>query len=248
MIIPPKITKLPVIWEMRKLVLYFYSSLKAIFIFRSICIIYDSIRYFPIWWKYLQKEGDPLKNDLPWITFKAAQFLEKILKNDLIVFEYGSGSSTLYFSRRVAMLVSIEHDPDWYNHIQQTINELAITNTKCKLIEPELLSENQSTDYLSQSTLYLNKHFEFYVKSIDTYPDRYFDIILIDGRSRPKCIAHAKNKIKQGGYLVVDNSERTYYFEGNDFLWDKKEWKINHFTGPVPYSFDFSKTSFFQKK
>jgi len=248
MIISPKITHLPVIWEIRKFALYSLSSLKALFKFRSIVVIYDSIIDFPVWWKHQQRKNEPLKTDLPWITFKAERFLRKILRKDMIVFEYGSGSSTLYFSRRVARIFSIEHHREWFEHIQQILSEQSIKNADCRLIEPETLTENQPNVYLSSSSLDKNKSFESYVKSIDAFPDEYFDIVVVDGRSRTNCIAHAKTKIKQGGYMVVDNSERAYYFDGNDFLSNKKEWEALHFIGSVPYSFGFSKTSFFHKK
>ena len=248
MIIPSKIAQLPVVWEIRKLTLYSLFSLKALFRFKSIAIIYDSIIYFPAWWKNLQKKNEPLKNDLPWITFKAERFFRKILRKDMIVFEYGSGSSTLYFSRRVTHVLSIEHDRDWFDHIQQILDEQAIKNVDSRLIEPEKLTEYHATGYLSSSSSDENVSFESYVKSIEAFPDGYFDIIMIDGRSRTACISHAKSILKQGGYMVVDNSERTYYFDGNEFLSNEKEWEPFHFVGPVPYAFEFSKTSFFRKK
>ena len=247
MIIPPKIAGLPVIWELRKLTLYSISSIKALFKFRNISLLWDSIVYFPVWWKYQQKKNEPLKNDIPWITFSAERFLRKILRKDMIVFEYGSGSSTLYFSRRVAQVFSIEHHRGWFENIQKTLEEQATKNVDNKLIEPETLDGNRVTGYISWNPLYKGISFESYVKSIDAFPDGYFDAVIIDGRARTDCIAHAKNKIKKGGYLVVDNSERTYYFNGNDFLSDEKEWKSYHFTGSVPYSFEYSKTSFYRK-
>ena len=248
MIIPPKIARLPVIWELRKATLYGISSVAALFKFRKISIIWESMIYFPVWWKFHQKKNEPLKNDHPWITFKAERFLRMMLRKDMIVYEYGSGSSTLYFSRRVAQVFSIEHHRDWFENVQQTIEKQSIRNVDFRLIEPETVSENQATGYLSYHHLYKNKRFESYVKSIDAFPDEYFDLVMIDGRARTECIARAKNKIKQGGNLVVDNSERTYYFDGNDFLFNKKEWRSFHFIGPVPYGFGFSKTSFFQKR
>jgi hypothetical protein len=246
MIIPSKIARLPIIWELRKLTLYSLSLLKALFKFRNVSL-YDSAIYFSVWWKYQKKKNDPLKNDHPWITFKAEEFLRKILQKDMTVFEYGSGSSTLYFSRRVAHVYSIEHHLEWFEFLCKILKKKKIKNVDCRLIEPETLNENQAVDYFSCSPSYENKNFESYVKSIDTFPDEYFDIVMVDGRSRTACITHAKNKIKIGGYLIVDNSERAYYFSGNDFLKSEKEWESTHFTGPVPYTFEYSKTSFFQK-
>jgi len=244
MIIPPKIARMPIVWELRKLTLYGLSVLNAVFKFRSISLVYDSIIYFPVWWKYYRKKNEPLKSGQPWISFKAERFLRRILHKDMIVFEYGSGSSTLYFSQRVAQVFSVEHHSGWFEQLRQTLDEQAIKNVDYRLIEPEALDGNPTTCYCSCSPLYKDKSFESYVTSIDAFPDGYFDVVMVDGRSRNRCIAHAKNKIKQGGYLVVDNSERAYYFDGNDL----KEWKSCHFVGSGPYTIGFSQTSFFQKK
>ena len=247
MIIPPKIARLPVIWELRKLTLYFYFTIIAVIKFKKISLIWDSFIYFPVWWKYFRKNNEPLKNDHPWIAFKAERFLRKILQKNMFVFEYGSGSSTLYFSRRVAKVFSVEHHQGWFEQLRQILDQQAIPNVDSRLIEPEILNIKHTAGYLSSLPLYLNNTFETYVKSIDVFPDGYFDLIMIDGRARTDCIVHAKNKIKQGGYLVVDNSERAHYFAGNDFLWDAKEWETRHFVGSTPYSFACSRTSFFKK-
>ena len=247
MIVPKKISHLPVVWELRKLVLYCLTVIKATFRFKNPAIVVDSIIYFHIWWKNYQRKNEPLKNDFPWITFKAEKFLKTILHKDMIVFEYGSGSSTLYFSRRVKQVFSIEHDLQWFEHLRQVISQKPITNVECRLFEPKIYEPNEKSEYLSRHVSYKNKQFESYVKSIDAFPDEYFDLIVVDGRARTYCIAHAKNKIKQGGYLVIDNSDRDYYFDGNDYLWNQSEWKAIHFQGLIPYSFEFSKTSVFEK-
>ena len=55
--------------------------------------------------------------------------------------------------------------------------------------------------------------FERYVKSIDDYPDRFFDMVLVDGRARKFCLEHAPKKIRPGGYLLMDNSSTPEYLE-----------------------------------
>jgi len=50
---------------------------------------------------------------IPWISYPAIKMLEKILKPEMRVFEWGVGGSTLFFSARVRQLVSIEHDLQW---------------------------------------------------------------------------------------------------------------------------------------
>lgn len=50
-------------------------------------------------------DGEPY----PWLTYPAVQFLEGRIRAEFRVFEYGSGSSTLWWSRRVASVVSCDH-------------------------------------------------------------------------------------------------------------------------------------------
>ena len=45
-----------------------------------------------------------------------------------------------------------------------------------------------------------------------------FDIVLIDGRDRVRCAKNAISKLKSGGILIWDDSDRGYYEEGDIFL------------------------------
>jgi len=245
--LPPKIAQLPIIWELRKLALYKLSAIKTVLKYKRFAVFRDSFVYFPIWWKFQKRTNEPLKNDRPWITFSAEKFLRRILRKDMTVFEYGAGSSTLYFSRRVAQVFSIEHDREWFDYLQHEFEKQEITNVVCRLIEPEALDGKNENTYFSDSPPYKGKSFEAYVKSIDAFPNKHFDIVVVDGRARASCIAHAKNKVKSGGYLMVDNADREAYFKGNDFLFDENEWKAYDFVGAVPYQFDFAKTVFFER-
>lgn len=40
------------------------------------------------------------------------------------------------------------------------------------------------------------------------FPNEYFDLILIDGRVRMNCLKNATPKLKVGGVLIFDNSDR----------------------------------------
>lgn len=169
----------------------------------------------------------------------------------MIVFEYGSGGSTLFWSDKVKEVISVEHDRAWYSKIKQELSVREINNVSYFLLEPEndpdyeLKSSANPKDYISEDENAIGQKFERYVKKIDEYPDNYFDIILIDGRSRPSCIAHGMKKLKPQGYLVIDNSERSYYFKNFEF--SKSHWERKDFPGPSPYNYHFSKTTFLKK-
>ena len=46
---------------------------------------------------------------------------EEYIKDKNKVLEWGSGTSTLYFSKIVKQFVSIEHNTEWYNRISSQI-------------------------------------------------------------------------------------------------------------------------------
>jgi hypothetical protein len=167
------------------------------------------------------------------------------------VFEYGSGGSTLFWISNVQEVASVEHDTSWYSIMNKQFEGKAVPNFRYILAEPAKDPKysgkrfENPEDYISSDPVYKDKNFEQYAKSIDSYPDNYFDIVVVDGRARPSCIKHGIPKLKRNGWLIIDNSERTYYLA--PFHFDRNSWKISKFAGPVPYTRDFSETSFLKK-
>ena len=102
-------------------------------------------------------------------------------------------------------------------------------------------------DYVSGDRDSAGLSYERYVKAIDQYPEGYFDIVVVDGRVRNGCIKHAIPRVKLGGWLVVDNSDRRYYLESFPALQNPALWEKVEFQGPVFFQHAFGKTSFFRK-
>jgi hypothetical protein len=211
--------------------------------------LFSFIRYYPAWREHLRPGRNPVDDQTPWISFAAIAFLKKIVRKDMHVFEYGSGGSTMFWISRVQELVSVEHDLSWYKKMKEKLDGLS--NIKYILAEPvsdsrfrEKRFENPD-DYISADQEYAGKNFEQYAKCIDAFPDKYFDMIIVDGRVRPSCIRHSIPKLKKNGWLIIDNTERKYYMAGFPFA--KNSWKISKFAGPVPYVRDFSETSCLKK-
>jgi len=174
---------------------------------------FESIKLINEWLPTLLQDHSPLNDEIPWLTLKAIKWLEKNLKPNMTVFEYGSGGSTIFIAKRVSKIVSVEHDSFWYNKVLEVMKEKSIYNCKYILLEPDegdFKSEYGYKSYTSQKREYRNKNFRKYVQSIDRFENN-FDVILIDGRARPSCIAHAIPKIRPGGYLILDDSQRKRY-------------------------------------
>ena len=186
--------------------------------------------------KSLLPWNNPIKNKIPWITFKAIKWLEKYLKPNMIVFEYGSGGSTLFFKKLVKKIISIEHDRIWYKKMLKYLKTKNIYFNNYFLIEPKkLLIKDKEKKDNSRSTLktYSKLSFKKYVNSIEKYPQKYFDIIFIDGRARNSCVKKSLTKIRQDGIIILDNSERTIYHESILLL---SKYKRIDFYGFGPYS------------
>lgn len=62
----------------------------------------------------------------------------------------------------------------------------------------------------------------------------------IDGRARPSCLAHAWRKVKPGGHLLLDDSEREHYAAAARPL---AGWPRRDLFGPGPYLRIFFRTT-----
>jgi hypothetical protein len=136
-----------------------YSWIKALFKYRKLSIIWNAVIYFPKYYKSIRRHNDPLNYDQPWIVFEAKDFLDKILKKDMVVWEYGSGSSTLYFARRVKQVYSLENDKEWFDHLNARIAAEHVKNVHYTLVEAEKIS-NENSIYISKSTLNERRDFK----------------------------------------------------------------------------------------
>ena len=124
--------------------------------------------------------------DAPWLTENAVYILNSWLKPSDKGFEWGSGRSTLWLANRSASLVSIEHHEGWYNNVSSML---------------------KNNDLYEKVEYFRIDDGEEYESKIDEY-DYPFDYILIDGRRRLQCLKKAISKVKMGGILILDNSDR----------------------------------------
>lgn len=200
------------------------------------------------WLRSLRKDY-LLKQKQPWLVFDAIDFLNSLPLKGNRVFEYGSGGSTLFWLNHSAECVSIEHNPDWYKLMHPRFEGMDRIDHRLVLPEPEENKEAQDIAdpnlYLSEDILFKGYNFRNYVCQIDSFPDDFFDIVLIDGRARPACIMHSVVKVKRGGMLILDNSERDYYLSKTRNClgsFDEKE-----FRGAIPTNPLWSATTIFTK-
>jgi hypothetical protein len=186
----------------------------------------------------------------PWLVFDAIDYIKPRLFKGMNVFEYGSGGSTLFWLHYGANVISIEHDSQWHNFMKNKLQ--SNKSIDYRLIVPEIAKRNDldfdpsdPEKYFSTDEVYRDYQFRNYVTQIDSFPDQHFDFILIDGRARPSCIKHSISKVKVGGLIILDNSDRDYYLINNEESLENCL-KIE-FYGAVPENNIFSKTNIYTR-
>jgi hypothetical protein len=162
-------------------------------------------------------------NEQPWLPIEAIDFLYLNLNKKSIGFEYGSGSSTFWFSKFTDSIYSIENSSNWYFEISKKIEENSIENIfyfhrDCKMLPIWDIDLENTKEYVEYSSSIL----DFDIK---------FDYILIDGVARSLCIQNSINKLNSGGYLIIDNAERPGYWESMEKI--PKDWEILEFSNSV---------------
>lgn len=161
-------------------------------------------------WFISFRKGKPIDgagNPIPWITYPAISFLGNRVKKDMSVFEYGCGNSTLWWAGRVKHVISCEHDKQWYEEVKKAIPS-------------------------NVELFYANLNDGSYVKKVTEY-EKEFDIIILDGRDRVNCAKNTLHSLKESGVIIWDNSDRTSYREGFEYLFERGFKKID-FEGMGP--------------
>jgi predicted O-methyltransferase YrrM len=129
---------------------------------------------------------------VPWTPQSAVEILSDMLRTTDRCLEWGSGASTTWFADRTASIVSIEHDPDWFERVR---TQLAAHGADVEWVRL-LAVEPQGTPTESP-----------YVRVIDEFPDEELDVCFIDGEHRAACALESIPKLSSGGLLIVDDAQ-----------------------------------------
>lgn len=229
------------------------------FIFQSLWHSQNWSHFKAIWshksnWKNsFKRERNSVADEMPWINFLALNYLKNNIGPQHRVFEFGGGGSTLFFCKNVAQVVTVEDNEEWFQILQKTVSDKQYTNWTGYFSAPEPVSASRSrsphnpNDFKSSVKGWENMTFERYARTIDNFPDQYFDLILVDGRARPSCIQQSLPRLRHGGLLVIDNTERPHYLVAfKEVLAENFIIEENRFA-PVAYSPDFTQTTILRK-
>ena len=151
----------------------------------------ESFLYTTGWLRSLA-EGKPLDetgNHIPWMNYPIVNLLRERLQSSFLLFEFGSGYSTLFYSRYVKKVISVESDKYWYECVKNTLPGNA-----------EIVFVNNDVD-------------GDYCRASSRSGDRW-DVIVVDGRDRVNCIKRSISTLSERGVVLLDDSQRSRYQEG----------------------------------
>ncbi len=120
----------------------------------------------------------------PWWTFCIKRRVAEILTPDMKAVEFGSGQSTLWLAPRVHALLAIEGDAEWYERVKINLARSNIGNVT--------LQHRAGEDYWN----------------VDDLADSSVDFCIVDGRDRGYCVRAILPKMKRGGWIYLDNSDK----------------------------------------
>jgi hypothetical protein len=152
---------------------------------------------------------------IPWFTYPAIEYLNRIDVSEWNVFEFGIGESTAYWSSRGANVYGVEHNRDWFDSMQAR----GLPNT-------HLLYETERARYC---------------QAIRSSSD-LLDVIVVDGIYRETCIEFAIASLKSYGIIILDNSD--WYHVAGQILRDRGFLEVS-FSGFGPINDYTWTTSFF---
>lgn len=165
--------------------------------------------------------------DRPWIATRAVHELDRLIQPDWNVLEFGSGRSTAWYAARAGSVISLEHEPTWHQYVKTQLRKAGRSNVELRLVP--------LTDFHREAT---------------GLPDDAFDLVVVDCNDvgdpdttgRVGIVAQAMSKIKRGGYLVLDNSDRQAYANIERHL---AQWPVTRYIGLQVEPLTASETSIY---
>lgn len=133
-----------------------------------------------------------------WMHPKEIAMIEKYLHPEDTMLEWGSGGSTVAFSKKVKRYFSIEHDKTWFEKVQKNVPD------NVKMFHVPLNSERTQPTQKEQVIDYIN--------FVDQLEEEFFDKVLIDGRGRGWCAEKLLNYLHNDSVVFIhDYFKRPQY-------------------------------------
>ena len=146
----------------------------------------------------------------PWIVPAAIGWLRRRIRPNWSVLELGAGRSTVWFARRAGSVISFEDNEFWAGHTRRRLDGLGLGNVDLRVGPIEELPAQ-----------------------VAALPESSFDLVVVDFLEAPTVtridvLKPAMKKVRPGGLLLLDDSDRPGYAHAFDLL---ARWCFRKFVG-----------------
>lgn len=159
----------------------------------------------------------------PSLSFRAIAEIDRLLQPTYRCVEFGSGMSTPWFAARCGFLLSIENNKDWHRRVSAMIDGPRYSHVRYELRDDDRFSD------------------------LSGYDDGFFDFALIDGWDRHGCVLSVVPKIKPGGWIYLDNTDKDMTRPNGDLRRAEAALleAVRERGGTIRYFVDFATGNFF---
>lgn len=146
----------------------------------------------------------------PWIVPSAIGWLRRRMRSDWDVLELGSGRSTVWYARHARTVLSFEDNAEWVARARAELEKAGIEGGEVRELP-----------------------IDRFIPEVKAFPDASFDLVVVDfleapGAERVDAVHAARDKVRPGGYLMLDDSDRPAYTDAPDVL---SGWREKRFAG-----------------
>ena len=164
------------------------------------------LRYPAAWWR-ARRGNTP---ERPWIVPAAIGYLRRRIRSEWSVLELGAGRSTPWLARRAGHVLSLEDNEFWADETRGRLRELDLENVEL-----------------------LQRPVENFAGEVSALPDSSLDLVVVDFLEAPTVtrmdvLKPAMKKVRPGGLLLLDDSDRPGYAEAFELL---AGWRFRKFVG-----------------
>ena len=146
----------------------------------------------------------------PWIVPAAIGWLGRRMRRDWRVLELGSGRSTVWLAQRAASVLAFEDNEQWLQRARGLLAAAGLANVDLRGLPVER-----------------------FVEEVEALEEASYDLVVVDFLESPladrvDAVRAARSKVRPGGYLLLDDSDRPAYAEADEVL---AGWRRRRFAG-----------------
>ena len=146
----------------------------------------------------------------PWIVPAAVGWLGRRMRRDWRVLELGSGRSTVWLAKRSRSVLAFEDNEHWLERARGLLADGGIANVDLRGLP-----------------------IERFVPQVGALEDEAYDLVVVDFLESPEAdrvdaLRLGREKVRPGGYLLLDDSDRPAYAGADALL---EGWRRRRFAG-----------------